>query len=238
VQRNVVGLGEEVVERHQFDAQAGRDRLGHERVVCDQAHAEAGGAPRHFLTDAAEAGEAKRLVAHFLAEKFLLFPLALFHGRVGRGQMAGEREDETHRELGHADAVGARCVHHDDAAAARSRHVDVVDASAGPGDYPKLGRCRDDGRRHLGGAANHECVGVSDVGGQRVRCAAGARVHRPSFGAEQFESGSGEVVGDDDLGRSHVGRRGRYGVVHTASIIGGCLSVRWADHRTLLRGAA
>ena len=77
-----------------------------------------GGAARHFLPDPAEAGKAERLVAKLLAEKLLLLPLALLHRRVGGGNVAGQREHQPDGQLGHADAVRARRVHHDDAAGA------------------------------------------------------------------------------------------------------------------------
>ena len=156
VQRDVVGAGEQVVERHQLDAEVGGHLLGDERIVRDDAHAERRGAARHLLADAAEAGEAERLVAHLLAEKLLLLPLALLHRRVGGRQVARQRQDQAHRQLGDADAVGAGRVHDDDAARAGGGHVDVVDAGAGAGDRAQLRRGGDDGGRDLGGAADDD----------------------------------------------------------------------------------
>ena len=134
VQRDIVGAREEVVDRHELDAEIRRHLFGDERIVRDDAHAERRGAARHFLADPAEADEAERLVAHLLAEELLLLPLALLHRRVGGGQVPGQRQHEAHRQLGDADAVGAGRVHDDDAAGAGGGHVDVVDAGAGAGD--------------------------------------------------------------------------------------------------------
>ena len=139
VQRHVVGAREQVVERDELHAEVGRDLLGDERIVGDDPHAERRGAARDFLADAAQAGEAERLVAHFFAEELLLLPLALLHRGVGRGKVAGERQHERHREFGDADAVGAGRVHDDDAAGAGGGDVHVVDAGAGARDDPQLG---------------------------------------------------------------------------------------------------
>ena len=113
----------------------------------DDAHAERRGAARHLLADAAEAGEAERLVANLLAEELLLLPLALLHRRVGGREVAGQRQDQAHREFGDADAVGAGRVHHDDAARAGGGDVDVVDAGAGARDRAQLRRGVDQWRR-------------------------------------------------------------------------------------------
>ena len=83
VQREVVGRRAQLVERHQFDAEPGRDFLRDERIVRDEAHAERTRPLRDFLADASQAGDAERLAAHFGAEEALLFPLAGLHRAVG-----------------------------------------------------------------------------------------------------------------------------------------------------------
>ena len=115
---------------------------GDERVVRDHGHLKRLRPPRHFLADAAEAGQPEHLAAHFLAEKTLLVPLALFHRRVGGRELPGEREQLRHRQFRHADAVGAGRIHHHDAARAGGVDVDVVDAGAGARDGAELRRRR------------------------------------------------------------------------------------------------
>ena len=106
----------------------------------DDLHLERSRAGRHFLADAAEADDAERLAAQLDTSELLLLPLPCLHGGIGGGQVPRQRQQLRHRELGDADAVRARRVHHDDAALRRGFEVDVVDARAGAGDDPKRGR--------------------------------------------------------------------------------------------------
>ncbi len=84
----------------------------------DEPHAERGGAARDLLADASQAGESQHLVAHFFAEELLLLPFALLHRGIGRRQMPGQRQHESHRQFRDADAVRAGRVHDHDAACA------------------------------------------------------------------------------------------------------------------------
>ena len=56
------------------------------------------------------------------------------------GTARARREHQRERMLGDADAVGARRIHHEDAARGGGGDVDVVDAGAGAGDHPKARR--------------------------------------------------------------------------------------------------
>jgi hypothetical protein len=171
--------------------------------VSDDVHAEGVGAAGDLLADAAEADEAERLAADLLAQEFLFLPLALLHRGVGGGQVAGQCQYLSHRELGDADAVGTGSVHDDDAAGAGGRDVDVVDPGAGAGDGTQSRRRGDDRRGDLGGAADDDRIGSGDVGGELFGGAAAAGVDVPAFGAEQRQSGLGQIICDYDFhGRS------------------------------------
>ena len=136
-----------------------------------------------------ETGEAERLAAHFFAEETLLVPLALLHRRVGGRNFSGKCQQLRHRQFRDADAVGARRVHHDDAARAGGVDVDVVDAGAGARDGAQLRRGRNQIGGHFRGAAHDDRVGVGEIGGEFGGRPAAARVNVPAFGAEQVESG-------------------------------------------------
>jgi hypothetical protein len=91
-------------------------------------------AARHFLADAAEAGETEHLAADFFAEEDSSCPTCPASSTHRRRAACGQRQQLRHRQLGDADAVGAGRVHHDDAASAGRFDVDVVDAGAGARD--------------------------------------------------------------------------------------------------------
>ena len=112
----------------------------------------------------AQAREAQHLVAHLLTQELLLFPLALLHGRIGGRQVAGHRKDQAHGQFGHADAVGAGRVHHDDASRRRGLDVHVVHAHTGAAHDAQLGRGFENFLRHLGlGTHDHRL----DIGDER-----------------------------------------------------------------------
>ena len=91
---------------------------------------------------------------------------------VGLGHFAGEREEHGDRMLGGRDRIAERRIHDDDAARGRRRHIDRVDADAGPADHLQARQCGiEDWRGHPGRAPHREPVIVADdrrefVGGQ------------------------------------------------------------------------
>jgi hypothetical protein len=138
VQREKVGALAQLVERDEFDAEISGDVGIDVRVVGEDVHLERPGAPCHFLTDAAEPGQAERLAAQLLAEKAFLIPLALLHRGIGRRGLSGKCQQHRHRQLRNADAVGPGRVHDHDATRAGGRHIDVVHTRAGSCDGPEI----------------------------------------------------------------------------------------------------
>jgi hypothetical protein len=129
----------------------------------DDGHLERLGPPRHFLANPAQSGQAEHLAADLLAQETLLVPLALFHGRVGRRELAGERQELRHGQFGNADGICARRVHHDNAARAGRLDIDVVDAGSGAGDGTKFLAGGNDVRRHLRRAAHDERICIRKI---------------------------------------------------------------------------
>ena len=199
MERQVIRPGEEIVERHQLDAEITGNVLGNKRIVRDDAHVERGRAPRHFLADASEPRQPERLLAHFLAEEFLFLPFALLHRGVRRGDVARERQHETDGQLRDADAVGARRVHHDDAARAGGGNIDVVHAGARAGDGAQLRRSVDQRSGDFRGAAHDDGIGVGEIGDELFGRPACTGVDGPAFRAQHIQRGWRKVVGDYDF---------------------------------------
>ncbi len=88
MQRDVVGLGEDLVERCQRDVQLLGQAWRDVRIVGDDLHAEGQSAARDFDADAAESDDAERLAAKLGALQRLLLPLAGLHGGVSSHQVA------------------------------------------------------------------------------------------------------------------------------------------------------
>src|SRR4029079_9858925 len=76
---------------------------------------------------------------------------------------------------------------------------DVVDAGPGAGDHPQFRRGSDQRAGDLGGTANHDGIGVGEIGGELFRGAARAGVDGPPFRAEDVERGGGQVVSNYDV---------------------------------------
>ena len=113
--------------------------------------------------------------------------------------MAGECQDQADSQLRHADTVGARGVHDNDAARAGSGHVYVVDAGPGAGNHPQARGCGNELRGDLGGASDDERVAICKIAGQLIRRTARAGIDLPAFRPQQVQRRSRKVVSDNNL---------------------------------------
>ena len=106
VDRDEVGLGHELVERHQPDPQlAPRGRHLHERVVRDDGHTEGAQPLRHQHPDLAEADDAQGLLEQLDAGVLAALPLAAAQGGARRRDVASGGQQQADGELGGADDV-------------------------------------------------------------------------------------------------------------------------------------
>ncbi len=189
MERDVIGTGAEIVKRDELGPHGGGDLLGDERVVREHEHAKGACPVRHFLSDPPETHHPERLPPEFCAGEALLVPDAPFHGGVCGADRPGQRQHECPCVFRHTHAVGARRVHDDDAAIGGGGDVNVVDACAGTGDYPKTRCGSDECGIHLRGAANDERVGVRQIPGQFGGGALRACVDRPAGHASKYVNG-------------------------------------------------
>jgi hypothetical protein len=198
VQRDEVGLGDQVVEREQLDAEAAGAIGGDVGVVGDEAHAEREGALGDQRADAAEADDAEGLAVQLDALPPGALPLAVDEGVVGLGHVAGLGQQERHRVLGGGEDVGLRRVDDHHPALGGGGDVDVVEADAGAAHDDEIGR----GRQHLagdvGGRADDHRVLVGDGGDQRGRVEAEADVDVVAQLGERGDAGRGQLLGDQD----------------------------------------
>ena len=177
-----VGLGDDLVERQQLDAELAAALGRHERVEGDEAHPEAAGPVGDELADAAEADDAERLVGQLDALPPAALPAPGDERGVGLGDVAGLGQQQRHRVLGGRHDVALRRVDDHHAARGGRLGVDVVEADAGPPDDEQV-------------AAGGEHARRSTVVAERM-----IRAWAPDDGVEQL--GRGQAVADVD-------RRGR-----------------------------
>ena len=99
VDRQEVGLGDDLLEGHQLDAsEAGA--LGRDvRVIGDQAHPEPACPVGDELADAPETSDAQGLVGELDALPFAALPPTVDEGGVGLRDVAGLGEEQGHRVL-------------------------------------------------------------------------------------------------------------------------------------------
>ena len=136
-----VGLGDDLVERQQLDAELAGPLGRHERVVGDEAHAEAAGPVGDELADAAEADDAERLVGQLDALPPAALPAPGDERRVGLGHVAGLGQQQRHRVLGGRHDVALRRVDDHHAAASWPPRRRRCRARCRPG-RRRAGRCR------------------------------------------------------------------------------------------------
>ena len=193
-----VGLGDDLVERQQLDAELATSLGGHERVEGDQPHAERPGAVGDELADAAEAGDAERLVGELDALPAAALPASGDERGVGLRDVAGLGEEQRHRVLGGGDDVALGGVDDHHAAAGGGLGVDVVEPDPGAPDDKQVGP----GGEHLvgdvGGRADDEGVGPDDGVEQLGRREVGAHIDLVPGGAQPIEPTVGDRFRDQD----------------------------------------
>ena len=197
MERNHVGLAEQLIEGKQLELQLG-GAFGREiRIVPDHLHAERPRQLGHVPADAPEPHDPDRLAAQLGALEPLAIPLAAAHRLGSPGDVAGQAEQQPHGVLGGADGIGARRVHDRDAAARGRVHVDVVDARPGAGDHAQVGAAREQVGRHARFAPHDERVRARQRALQLFAGLSGA-VRDLDFRrrAEQFETSFRHAVGD------------------------------------------
>ena len=139
VDRDEVGLGQQLIHLHIGDAQLLGDHGHLIDIKGDDLHADGLGHHAQVLADAAEAHDAQGLALQLDALAIgLLLPLALAHGVTGDGQIPGAGKHMTHGQLSHGLGGSAGGVLHGDAVLLGILHVDVVHTHAAADDHLQL----------------------------------------------------------------------------------------------------
>ena len=168
---------------------------GDERVVADDAHAEAEGAAGDLLADPPEAEHAERLVRELDPAPARALPAAVLERRVRLRDVARERDEQPDRVLGGGDDGRVGRVRDDDPAARRRLDVDVVDADAGAADHLQPLGALDQVGGQLRRRADHDrVVAADDLGERRVAVLVDVEAR-----AQQLDAGGGDRLPDEDL---------------------------------------
>jgi hypothetical protein len=162
----VIRASDQFVDRHQLDAVFTRYCFRDKRIAADDIESESARAFGHFKPNAAQAENAQRLAAQLGALQILLIPLAGVHRCVGRGNLARKRDHQADGEFGNRNGVGARRIHHHNAAARGRFCINIVNADACAANHAQLGRLLHQRVIHLHGRANHQTICIGKCGGQ------------------------------------------------------------------------
>src|SRR3954447_6513252 len=130
VDRDDVGARQQVVDRHQLDAEVLGLLAGDVRVRPEDRHLHRPRSRRDRLADLAEPDDPERLAAQLDAGELRPLPLTTADGRIGGGDTSGEPEHERQRVLGGRDRVAGRGIDDDDARTRGCIEIDVVDTDA------------------------------------------------------------------------------------------------------------
>src|SRR6266511_5196185 len=175
----------------------GRD----ERVIGDDAHAEARRAACDLLADAAEAEHTQGLVGELDAPPRLALPAPLLQSRVRLGNVARHRHQQADGVLGGRDDRRLRSVRDDDPAARGGVDVDIVDPDAGAADHLQPLAALDHFRGQLRGRADHDRVVAADRLGE-IGVAIDVDVEAPI--AQEANPGLGDLFADEDGAQTGV----------------------------------
>ena len=110
VHRDHVRLREKLVERDHFRADFFADGRRDVRIVGDDVHSECSRARGNARADASESDDAKGLAAQLESHELRSHPFTALDARIGRRNVAAEREQHRHRVLGRGEDVRGRRV--------------------------------------------------------------------------------------------------------------------------------
>jgi hypothetical protein len=132
------------------------------RVVSDQPHPERTGALRDQGSDPAKPNDPECLAMKLDALPLLAFPPARDEGGVSLGDVPSLGQQQRDRVLRGRQDVRLGGVHNQDAEPGRGIHVHVVEPDAGPSDHLQILGSPQQGRVHLSGGADDQCVVIAD----------------------------------------------------------------------------
>ena len=136
--------------------------LGNIGVIGNDIHIEGLRPLGHAAADAAQAHHAQGLASELYAHIFLAIPLALLHGLVGHGNIAGHGEHHGHSMLRSGNGVATRGIDDDYALGSSRRDINVIHANACTADDLQLLCLLNDLCRNLGSRAHHQGVKFRD----------------------------------------------------------------------------
>ena len=166
MQRDVVRLGIQFVQRDHGDIQLLSEAGSHIRIVRHHLHPERERAARNFHANPAQSNDAQRLAAKLGALQRLLLPFAGLHGGVGTHQGARHGQHQSEGVFRDGNRIAAGSVHHHDAALGGGVEIDVVDTHARASDDAQLGSLVHHGRIDEGCRADNDGVGVGQLAGK------------------------------------------------------------------------
>jgi hypothetical protein len=200
-----VGAGAQLVERGQRRLHLGGPGLGDVGVVDHDVHAECGRPLGHQSSDAAEADHPQRLAVQLDAGELAAGPLAFPQRCIGRRDLPGHAEQQSHRVLGRRQDVRLRGVDHQDAPAGGSLDIDVVQPDAGPADDLQAPALIDRFLVDLRRRADDDGVVLPDHVQELLPVQIGEDVDL-QLTAHVFDPLFSEGLGDKDLQRHATGR--------------------------------
>ena len=134
VERDKIALGEQALERRQFNFRFARGGFADVRIESQHAHLKRARAPRHFAADAAETDQPERFAAQLGACGGRLFPAAGANRGVEARHLPRQGQKQSEGMLRHAHCVAAGSAHHQHASARGRVQVNIIHADAGAAD--------------------------------------------------------------------------------------------------------
>ena len=153
-----VRLGDNIFKRAHGHAQILGTVFVDIGVISDDIHIKSHGPFRYAGTDTTHADNAQRLIPQFHAHILLAIPLALLHGFIGNGDIAGHGQHHGHGMFRSGDGIAAGRVDDDNPLGRSSRNVNIIHANTSTADYLELLCPVNDFSRHLRGRTHHQCI--------------------------------------------------------------------------------
>mmetsp|Transcript_4170 Transcript_4170/g.6640 ORF Transcript_4170/g.6640 Transcript_4170/m.6640 type:complete len:216 (+) Transcript_4170:2334-2981(+) len=149
--RDEIALGPDIGQLHAREPGLFESGRRHHRVIANHMHPHCVCHGCYVLANASTANNAQGFAGDLHTRKGFSVPFSLFYGHIRSGDRSGQRAEEGHGELGSADGVSARRIHHHDTCFGGLGDVDVVDPYSSSADDAHFLRRLNHSWRDLGG---------------------------------------------------------------------------------------
>ena len=195
-----VGLGHQLLQRHQRHNAVAGHFFGHIGIAGDDPHCEPQRPLGHQPSDPAQPQNSQRFVAQLYSLPARPLPPSVGQRGVGLGDISGLGQEQGHSVLGGRDDVGQGVIDHQHPVIGSRVHIHVVQAHPGPAHDHQLAPRIEHLGSHLGGRPDDQRLELHNRFQQLSRGQPCADIYFMPSVAELGQPAVGDLLGNQNPG--------------------------------------